>query len=196
MYEFKDPTPATRLASGTLLFYLAANAALAAILLVRLLDLPPPLAAVSGLEVVETVGVAVVLSTLACWILVGRWIYRVSANAHALSAEMTITPGWAVGFYFVPIANLFKPYQALKETWHGSHFGGEGEGAGLLPLWWGLWLVGSFLGRMRGFGADAALGWFDLAGPVVDIVLTLVLIEIMRRLVRAQRSAFSAEVFA
>ena len=28
---------------------------------------------------------------------------------------MTISAGWAIGWFFVPFANLVMPYQAMKE---------------------------------------------------------------------------------
>lgn len=44
------------------------------------------------------------------------WIYRVSYNSRILSSEnMRFGPGWAVVWFFIPIANLWKPYQVLKE---------------------------------------------------------------------------------
>jgi len=47
-----------------------------------------------------------------------RWIYRTNKNLHVLSSEhMTFSPGWSLGWYFIPVANLFKPYQAMKEIW-------------------------------------------------------------------------------
>jgi hypothetical protein len=51
-----------------------------------------------------------------------RWIYRSNNNLRALSGEsMTFTPGWSVGWYFIPIANLWKPYQVMNEIWKVSH---------------------------------------------------------------------------
>jgi hypothetical protein len=41
---------------------------------------------------------------IACAVAVLKWIYRANANARALGAkDMKFTPGWAVGWYFVPI---------------------------------------------------------------------------------------------
>src|ERR1043166_6019302 len=40
-----------------------------------------------------------------------RWIHRANKNLHCLSTEvMRLSPGWAIGWYFIPVANLFKPY--------------------------------------------------------------------------------------
>ncbi len=53
--------------------------------------------------------------------LILRWIYCANYNAHQLGAtEMHFTPGWSIGWYFIPIANLWKPYQAMKEIWQVS----------------------------------------------------------------------------
>jgi hypothetical protein len=51
---------------------------------------------------------------LAAFVLVGVWIYRANANAHALGGDLSVSPGWAVGWFFVPIACLFKPYLAMR----------------------------------------------------------------------------------
>ena len=57
-----------------------------------------------------------------------RWIYRSNKNLRVLSDEaMTFTPGWSVGWYFVPFANLYKPYQVMKEIWTVSHKSEAGD---------------------------------------------------------------------
>jgi hypothetical protein len=75
---------------------------------------------------------------ITCFFVVGRWIYRASVNAHALRSEMTITPAWAVGWYFVPFANLVKPLHAMREIWLASHEsdGSYDERVPILALWW------------------------------------------------------------
>ena len=41
---------------------------------------------------------------IGCAFVVLKWIYRANANVRALGAkDMKFTPGWAVGWYFVPI---------------------------------------------------------------------------------------------
>ncbi|MEW9031521.1 MAG: DUF4328 domain-containing protein [Planifilum fimeticola] len=83
------------------------------------------------------------------------WTYRSYRNLSALSdRDLRFSPGWAVGWYFVPIMNLFRPFQVMKEIWEGSapdadHSRPE-EGKGrpvspLLPGWWSLWLLSNFL---------------------------------------------------
>src|SRR5262249_29946861 len=39
------------------------------------------------------------------------WVYRANRNARALGAEgLAYSPGWSVGWFFVPLANLVMPY--------------------------------------------------------------------------------------
>ena len=49
------------------------------------------------------------------------WIYHASSNAHATSRiGLVISPGWAVGWFFIPFANFVMPYQAMREIWAAS----------------------------------------------------------------------------
>lgn len=55
---------------------------------------------------------------------------------------MEFTPGWAVGWFFVPIANLFKPYQVVAEIYRASDPSADPDYWSLaevpryLLLWW------------------------------------------------------------
>jgi len=50
------------------------------------------------------------------------WLHRSSSNLPAFGywKSQGYSPAWAVGSFFVPIANLFMPYKALKEIWQKS----------------------------------------------------------------------------
>lgn len=86
------------------------------------------------------------------YIFVGRWIYFASKNLRALGAiGLQFSPGWAVGWYFVPIANLWKPYQAMKEIWQASSQPLDWRNVpvvGLMPAWWTLWILTSVADRV------------------------------------------------
>lgn len=109
---------------------------------------------------------AIMLSTTLAFvvsvIVVAMWIHRAHANLHEAGLPgLQTSPGWAVGWYFVPIANLFKPFQAMRELWHESHQSADSfssDAPGTLTLWWGLWIVGNILGNVSmrlGMAADA-----------------------------------------
>ena len=117
-------------------------------------------------------------------ILVLQWIYRANYNARALgAARMEFTPGWAVGWYFIPIANFWKPYQAMKEICRASLRPSrwwEEKAPALLPLWWGLWLLTSGAqGISLTVSAEEAERMSDVIREVLRIPLTLVLIRII-----------------
>jgi hypothetical protein len=142
------------------------------------------------------------LALLVTSIVVLCWIYRASVNAHAAAPGLTITPGWAVGWYFVPIANLWKPFQAMKEIWLGSHFGANWEAgytSDLLNWWWGLYILDSFIGnaswRLTATSPQLAAE-LGLVDGVITIPLSLILIWIMRQIREAQDVTRHAEVFA
>jgi hypothetical protein len=91
------------------------------------------------------VGLTDALLTLVTIIFFSMWIYRGAANIVAAgTVGFDYTPGWAVGWFFIPIANLFKPYAAMRQIWNASH-GGQGDQLeqpeGLLAIWWGTWLL-------------------------------------------------------
>lgn len=121
---------------------------------------------------------------------------------------MTITPGWNVGWFFVPIATLWKPFQGLREAWQASVSPND-PGSVAVPVlmrwWWGLWLLTSVLGNIStrlSFGATDAgtlltASWIDVVSFAVDLPLTLVLIRMIRNFDTLQaRGPDYAETFA
>lgn len=83
--------------------------------------------------------------TLITIVFFAMWIHRAAANVvEAGIPGFDYTPGWAVGWFFVPIANLFKPFAAMRQIWNASH-GEQGDrldhANGPLALWWGCWIL-------------------------------------------------------
>jgi hypothetical protein len=42
------------------------------------------------------------------------WLHRAVSNAWALGRPTEFTPAWSVGWWFVPFANLVRPYQIVR----------------------------------------------------------------------------------
>ena len=83
------------------------------------------------------------------------WAYRTNANTRALGVSgMQYTPGWTVGWFFIPIMNLYRPYLAFREMWRandisaldGSADWRQAPVSPLLGWWWGAWLLSNFVG--------------------------------------------------
>lgn len=206
MHDYKDLAGRTRIAVICVGIYMALEL-LGGMVLVYDYATAPALFDPMALRPSDFVAIPALVMMIVCVVVVGMWIYRASANAHALSDEMTITPGWAVGWYFVPIMNLVRPYQAMREIWLASHFRGNWHGEpapGILGWWWGLWIVTNILANVSlrlslDLEAGQALDLIvllDVATAFLNVFLSLVLINIMRRTTEAQGSARHEETFA
>lgn len=89
------------------------------------------------------------LVMLATLIVFGRWILLAHRNLPAMGAQfLEVRPGWAVGYFFIPILNWWKPYQAMRSLWRSSHSVHRPElqdSTWVLPTWWTLWIVYSLI---------------------------------------------------
>jgi hypothetical protein len=103
------------------------------------------------------IGLAVLITTAVLFLV---WTYRAYRNLLAFGAsELTTSPGWAVGSWFVPILNLFRPYQVMKEIWRGSDPATgptDRRARSDMPVhwalgwWWTFWIVASWFGNAAG----------------------------------------------
>ena len=114
------------------------------------------------------------------------WIYSTNNNLRTLSGRpMKYTPIWAVVWFFVPIAFLFKPYHVMKEIWQISHKD-ELHSNSLLGWWWFLWLTSLFAGRLT----NAQPGNVNYIDPIITYlvydgimcVLTIVALILVSRI--------------
>lgn len=94
----------------------------------------------------------VYVATVVCFLM---WLYRASDNLRAFNSwsRPEYSPGWAVGSFFIPFANLFMPYQAVKEVWQKSGPPDEDlqsapESPARFPIWWLFWLLAAFSGNI------------------------------------------------
>ena len=142
-------------------------------------------------------------------ILVLTWIHRANYNARQLgAADLHFTPGWAIGWYFVPIAWFWKPYQAMTEIWRASRNPSDWRGetvSPLLPWWWVLWIVPFWgIGIVDGVvgrnldeaGAETLEAAIGLADWILDIPLILVLLAIIGAVHRMQMDHHRRQVAA
>ena len=196
MTQYRDPIRWERAATAVLCAYALCWA------LIAVLPFVPPM----GATLTNLLAIAYFVALFASYAVVGCWIYRTNANAHAFGGEMTVEPAWAIGWFFVPIASLFMPYEGVKETWEASHrLAGnyrDVEDYWLLRWWWGLWLSSNIFQYVaglfvRGDSDDVLLPAFlNLLIAGLHIGCALVLIGLMRSIGRAQLAASRGSVFA
>lgn len=154
--------------------------------------------------IVGLVYIAFFVLFLVSALLVAMWIYRAHANLFAAGLDnIEFTPGWSIGWFFVPFANLVMPFRAMRELWNASHghtsFLG-GETAPTVRIWWGCFLTGnilSYIGTRTELIAPGAEG--QTVGLAIDAVATLItvaaawfLLKIIRVVMDAQRGHLQA----
>ena len=144
------------------------------------------------------IGIAYILVFVVTGFVFLKWIRRANINSSGFGVQgMTFTPGWSIGYYFIPILNLFKPYQAMKEILQVSKdprgwF--HQSGGQLLGWWWGLWLASGVVSRMstRAYTKATTVEEFQSASnlsivdEVVSIILTIVAAILVRTIARNQ----------
>lgn len=77
-----------------------------------------------------------------------QWFRRAYFNQE-LKFSMTTTNGWTSGAWFIPIYNLYRPYQLMKELYENvEHFLTKNKldeekrsRFVILGWWWGLWIT-------------------------------------------------------
>jgi len=127
------------------------------------------------------------------------WLHRSSSNLPEFGywKSQGYSPGWAVGSFFVPIANLFMPYQAMKEIWKKSRpansesLSFSNSPPGFFPAWWAFWLTSNFATnihfRMSGAQAprEAAI-IVGIVSEVLSIAAAGFAIEVIKEIDRRQ----------
>ncbi len=137
---------------------------------------------------------------IACYVIGGMWLYRAAQNVRALGAKGLVTsPGWAIGFFAVPVMNWFRPLLAMSEIWRASHSPDGWRSRPMPPLlgyWWAGWvttgLVGYvvYAGSKTGNGIPTRLAMNQIS--VLDLALELItmglFLAIVWRVTRAQQT--------
>ncbi|MET9655817.1 DUF4328 domain-containing protein [Streptomyces sp. NPDC006510] len=145
-------------------------------------------------------GVLQTLASLATAVVFIIWFRRVRLNAEVFDPSMQpMRPGWAVGAWFVPVANLVLPRRIAGGIWTASaQTNTDGSWRSVpgtvMNLWWGTWvcsLVTSQYAARRSWKAEQPQELVDTAGLVAatdafDIVAAVFAILFVRRLTRMQ----------
>ena len=92
-------------------------------------------------------GLAVYVPTVIAWL---AWSSRTVDNEDALGiGPSKISPRWAMGWWFVPIANLVMPYRVHREIFDRYH-AGIAAGAGIVIVWWLVYLADNIFANVVG----------------------------------------------
>lgn len=155
---------------------------------------PDPITLIVILVSISTIPILIVSI-----ILVSMWIYRGHDNLRAADFEKEFTPGWSIGWFFVPFANFVMPFRAMRELWNLSHRDADdihAVSAPQLTQWWGFWLGGNILSYI-GTRLNQDSGGFTLIiagiGSILLAAAALWLRAIVKEVTAAQQSMVGIE---
>jgi hypothetical protein len=123
-----------------------------------------------------------------------RWLRLAYRNADVVAPGLRrYGHGWAIGAWFVPILNLWRPKKIVNDAWRAGAPAGDPYAAPLpawLNLWWAGWLLTNVLAQVAGRLAlrqdtNAELRTLDLwylASDGTDVVAALLAVLVVRRI--------------
>jgi hypothetical protein len=134
------------------------------------------------------------------------WFHRVSCNLKPLGVrDQQHSPGWAVGSWFVPFANLFIPYRIAKELWLKSdndtnEYGfltTESTVPGFFGVWWGFWvgsnIVQNAAARLSFRATSAEMlsmaEWLSILGDALSIGATIFVLRVIKDITARQEES-------
>ena len=137
------------------------------------------------------------------------WFNRANKNLTSFGTNhLQFTSGWAVGWWFIPFANLVKPFQVVREVWCGSDptvseqpaflSAGFHSAPTYMGLWWAAYLVMNLIDNIssRVFDPDdlrtvALSGYFFVASGLMTAVAAGLAIYLVRDISSRQDARFS-----
>lgn len=89
-------------------------------------------------------GVTYLIFLVACGYVFINWMRRAYYNLHQVKTDLKYKESYAAWGWFIPFANLWYPYQIMKEIW--IHTQSESNIENIEPhsvarLWWIAWIV-------------------------------------------------------
>ncbi|PCG87542.1 hypothetical protein CIB93_02250 [Streptomyces sp. WZ.A104] len=128
------------------------------------------------------------------------WFHRTRRNAEIFDpGAQRMGPGWAVGGWFVPIANFWFPYRVAAGVWEASARprpagGWRPVSRTPLNLWWAAWVGTLLLSRASGRMWDRAEAPEEIvraaglvaASDALDVLAAVLAIVFVRTVTRMQ----------
>ena len=136
--------------------------------------------------------------TLAIFVVFIVYLYRASKNTELWNHNSrTWTPGWAIGGWFIPLANFVIPALVVSDTWRRSPEPrpttdvSQRSGTRIVWLWWVLFVIGIIGSRLDidpSTISDArAQDWINIVTSIVLAASAIPLVIIVRTLARRQQ---------
>ncbi|PHN07651.1 DUF4328 domain-containing protein [Flavilitoribacter nigricans] len=111
-----------------------------------------------------------------------RWFRRAYYNLHQVlpASRLQHTEGWAAGSWFVPILNLYRPYQIMEEIWEKTQLEyldrPQIQGVQILGFWWALFLGNNFISRIS--------SRLERDAETIDSLITVTFVDMLQAVVQ------------
>lgn len=169
---------------------------------------------ISAIEPMDELFVAIIgvfnLPWLMLWlvlvILYSGWIHRSYTNLVKHNVQgLRMTPAWAVGWNFMPILQLFKPFQVMKEIYLASFYAEDDseewkhQFIPSLFLWWWLFLLIGIITFVNWFVFSQTFiflqldGWLSVISAISFIISGVILLKLMKQVTDKQVSRFKED---
>ncbi|MHC5310386.1 DUF4328 domain-containing protein [Myroides sp. LJL116] len=85
-----------------------------------------------------------------------QWFRRAYYNLHQRVSNLSYSEGWATSSWFVPILNLFRPYQIMQELYFQTNVLLIKKGiplhhilnTSIIGFWWAFWILSNLFGLL------------------------------------------------
>lgn len=142
----------------------------------------------------QVIGIISLIAFIISGIAFILWFRRAYYNLHQKVRTLTFTEGWAAGCWFVPIINLYRPYQIMKEMYEETkrYLKGESMDCDLsttfIGIWWTVWIINGILGQIifrLSWRADTlpeliTITTLSIISGIVGIGLAFVTVKVIR----------------
>lgn len=154
----------------------------------------------------------VYLITAICFLV---WIHRTYKNLKPLGTQNPdYSPGWAVGYFFIPFINLVRPHQVVQEIWRESNpetvaalspyerqaftYASGSRNAALVTFWWVAYLLMNVMAYFAArLGTDAkslndfaGASWISIVSDSISIVAAILAILVVRKIDSMQEEKY------
>ena len=153
------------------------------------------------------IGVVITILYVVSVITFIRWFRRAYYNLSSRT-DIRYDEGWAAGSWFVPILNLFRPYQIMKEIDDESSNLIEkhsqepiSDSTALIGFWWALWIISGVVGRYvfrTSLNAESleelmTSTQVDMLGVAFDVPLSLITVFMIRAISKKEELLLKLE---
>lgn len=144
--------------------------------------------------IIKYVKIGQIIAILTFLIAFCFWLNRSCKNGWLLDApKMRTTPGLAVGYYFIPVLALWKPYTTMREISRAS-YGRDDALKICLSIWWALWLAfwslgltGAMIGLAARSQEAVAVGQkLQFVASPINLLLDVIAIYLVTSITAAQ----------